>query len=138
MREDAPFLGCGWAFPPTFRGDGADVDMVSGDTDIAQGLRILLSTRPGERIMREDFGCDLASQLFGELDQGLQNAVERLIEDAILEYEPRIDVERIDVQPREDMPHCVQVELTYVIRGTNSRFNMVFPFYLMEAAHNGL
>jgi len=65
------FLGTGWSFPPTFTKGGADLIIVSGPEDIHQSLQILLSTQLGERVMREDFGCDLNVLLFEEVDQSL-------------------------------------------------------------------
>ncbi len=71
MLPESSFLGRGWAFPPSFSGGGADVEMVSGAADIQQSLQILIGTSPGERVLAETFGCNLASLVFEELDQGL-------------------------------------------------------------------
>jgi uncharacterized protein len=135
--SDAPFLGRGWAFPPTFSAGGADVEMVSGPQDIHQSLQILLSTVPGERVMQDAFGCDLHSLLFEELDQDLINTLEQLISDAILAHEPRIVLDTVEVTPSDSEASCVLISISYSIRGTNSRFSMVFPFYLMENAQAG-
>jgi uncharacterized protein len=137
MQPESSFLGRGWAFPPSFGPGGADVEMVSGSADIQQSLQILIGTSPGERVMQETFGCDLASLVFEELDQGLINTIERLLTDAILEYEPRIQVDRIDVTESDTQPGCVLIGVNYTVRDTNSRFNMVFPFYLTEATLPG-
>jgi phage baseplate assembly protein W len=134
QRETA-FLGRGWAFPPTFSADGAAVEMSAGFADIRESLQILLRTAPGERVMQELFGCDLSSQQFEEIDQELMSRIERLIEDAILEFEPRVTVESVEVKERE--PGCLLIAIAYSVIGTNSRFNMVFPFYVMEAAQPG-
>lgn len=138
MQAEISFLGRGWAFPPSFTRGGADVEMVSGAADIQESLQILLGTSPGERVMQETFGCDLASLVFEELDQGLINTIERLLTDAILEFEPRIQVDRIDVAESDEQPGCVIIGIEYTVRGTNSRFNMVFPFYLTEATLPGV
>ena len=137
VKADAPFLGRGWAFPPSFTAGGADVEMVSGAEDIEQSLRILLGTVPGERVMLESFGCDLERLLFAEADQGLCNTLERLVSNAVLEHEPRIDVNSVDVSQSVSEASCLLIRIDYTIRGTNSRYNMVFPFYLMEAAQPG-
>lgn len=138
MQPDISFFGRGWAFPPSFTRGGADVEMVSGAADVRESLQILLGTSPGERVMQEAFGCDLASLVFEELDQGLRSTIERLLTDAILEFEPRIEVDRIDVAGSDDQPGCVIIGVKYTVRGTNSRFNMVFPFYLTEATLPGV
>jgi phage baseplate assembly protein W len=131
--SDPAFLGRGWAFPASFSAGGADVDMASGVADIEQSLRILLGTWPGERVMQETFGCDLGSLVFAELDQRLINTVERLVGDAVLEHEPRIKVDRIDVDRSADEVSVLIITVHYTVRGTNSRYNYVFPFYLTEA-----
>lgn len=135
-RADA-FLGRGWAFPPALSAGGAGVEMVAGADDIHESLHILLATVPGERVMQESFGCDLPGQLFEELDQGLVNTIQRLVEDAIIEHEPRVDLEHIDVSRSEADAACVVISIRYTVRGTNTRYNMVFPFYLMEATLTG-
>jgi phage baseplate assembly protein W len=70
MADDQSFLGRGWSFPPAFSRSGAEVEMVSGAEDIRQSLGILLSTRLGERLMQDEFGCDLQHVLFEEIDRG--------------------------------------------------------------------
>lgn len=133
MSSDHAFLGTGWGFPPFFGAGGSDVEVVSGPVDIHQSLRILLSTRLGERVMREDYGCDLSGLLFEEMSQGLINQITGLVSDAILYHEPRIDLSKIDVASSEAEQGLLLIQLEYSIRGTNSRFNMVYPFYLFEA-----
>lgn len=137
MRGEGSFLGTGWAFPPSFTAGGGDVEMVSGADDIRQSLEILLATAPGERVMAETFGTDLPRLMFEELDQSLANAVERLVRNAIVEHEPRIKVDRVHVERSAEEPHCLLIHLYYTVRGTNSRFNMVYPFYRMEATLPG-
>jgi phage baseplate assembly protein W len=135
--SDAPFLGTGWGFPPTFGPQGAEVVMVTGGEDIHQSLQILLATRLGERLMQEEYGCSLDSVAFEELDQGLINTLNRTISDAILYHEPRITLDDIDVDESPAQPGLLLITLQYTIRGTNSRFNMVYPFYLNEATPPG-
>ena len=140
MPDEAPFLGQGWSFPPAFSRGGAEVETVAGIEDVHQSLRILLSTLPGERVMQESFGCDLESVLFEEVDQGLINTVTRLVTNAILDHEPRIELDRIDVEETVASAggRALRLAIHYTILGTNSRFNMVFPFYLDEAVTPGL
>ncbi len=133
MPSDRSFLGAGWRFPPAFTRGGAGVELVSGADDIEQSLEILLSTRLGERVMRPDFGCDLQHVMFEEIDQGLLNTLNSLISDAILYHEPRITLDRLDVSESEREPGLLLISLDYTIRSTNSRFNMVYPFYINEA-----
>ena len=137
MKQEQSFLGTGWAFPPTFSRGGEEVEMVSGAEDIHQSLQILLSTRLGERALQEDYGCDLSFVLFEEIDQGLLNSLNSLVTDAILYHEPRITMDNLDVSEDEDEPGRLIIQIEYTIRGTNSRFNMVYPFYINEATPPG-
>jgi uncharacterized protein len=137
MPEDQSFLGTGWSFPPTFTAGGSNVELVSGPEDIHQSLQILLSTRLGERVMQDEFGCDLNNVLFEEMDQGLVNTLTSLISDAILYHEARITLDKLDVSESETEQGLLLIRLEYTIRSTNSRFNMVYPFYINEAAVPG-
>lgn len=133
MPTDQAFLGTGWSFPPTFTPGGADVALVSGAEDIQQSLQILLSTRLGERVMQDEFGCDLQGVLFEEVDQSLINTVNSMIADAILYHEPRITLDQLDVTESPAEQGLLLISLEYTVRSTNSRFNMVYPFYINEA-----
>jgi phage baseplate assembly protein W len=133
MPANQSFLGTGWSFPPTFTAGGTDVEMVSDIEDIQQSLQILLSTRVGERVMQEDFGCDLNEVLFAEMDQGLINNLNNLVSNAILYHEPRITLDNLDISESESQAGLLLISIQYTVRGTNSRFNMVFPFYVNEA-----
>ena len=132
------FLGRGWHFPPSFTQNGRDVLTVAEEEDIQQSLQILLATAQGERTMLEDFGCDLNRCLFEEIDQTLVNSLDSLIRDSILYYEPRIDLVRVEVDESKDAAGILLIGIEYTVRSTNSRFNMVFPFYLNEAIQPGI
>ncbi len=138
MAGDSAFLGRGWGFPPTFTKGGARVTTVAGEEDIHQSLQILFATRPGERTMLQAFGCDLDHILFEEIDQGLITSLTRIIEDAVLYHEPRITLNSLDVNESEQEPGLLLITIDYSIRGTNSRYNMVYPFYLKEAVNPGV
>ena len=134
MAVNVSFLGQGWAFPPTFSQGGGDVALAAGVEDIHQSLQILLATRPGERIMQEDFGCDLHRFLFEEIDQRLVNALQQVVAEAILDHEPRVDLDDVSVTESANQPGLLLISIVYTVRGTNSRFNLVYPFYINEAA----
>ncbi|MGZ4954222.1 MAG: GPW/gp25 family protein [Methylobacter sp.] len=134
-NTDASFLGKGWSFPPAFSRNGRDVQRVSEHEDIQQSLQILLNTAQGERIMREDFGCDLQRFMFEEISQSLINSLTRLITDAVLYYETRIELNAIDVNESAEIDGLLSIAIDYTVRSTNSRFNLVYPFYLNEASY---
>jgi len=133
-RSPAPpsFLGTGWSFPPSFAPGGAEVAMVEGVEDVHESIQILLATSRGERPMQESYGCNLDSVLFEEMSPTLTNRVTSLIYDAILAHEPRVHLRAVNVTATNETG-VLQIRIDYSIRGTNSRYNMVFPFYLNEA-----
>lgn len=137
MADSNTFLGTGWCFPPSFSASGRDVHLVSGQEDIEQSLAILLATQRDERIMQEDFGCNLNEFLFAEISQGLIGRIRDMVEYAILHHEPRVVLNSVDVSDSEADTGTLLINIDYTIRTTNSRFNMVYPFYLNEAAFSG-
>ena len=132
--SDPGFKGTGWAFPPSFGRGGATVATVSGDEDIVQSLHIILATETGERVMRPKFGCNLSAFVFEEIDQGLISRIIRTVSDAILHYEPRVVAEKVDAVPDTENRSTLLIRVLYRSRITNARYNLVYPFYLDEAA----
>ncbi len=126
---DRAFLGMGWSFPPSFNKESKNVEMVVEEKDIEQSLQILLSTRPGERIMQPDYGCNLDIMIFEPLTTTLVTYISDLIRTAILYFEPRIDLNRIEIQSQDSTTGSVLIKVDYTVRSTNSRFNFVYPFY---------
>ena len=126
------FLGRGWSFPPTFSQMPAGVAMLEQEADIASSLEILLTTLPGERVMLPEFGCNLEELIFESLDTTTRTLLEDKIESAILYYEPRIDLEKVQLGGSLELEGVVLIDVTYRVRATNSRFNFVFPFYKQE------
>ncbi len=129
---DKSFLGTGWSFPPTFNEVANSIDMVSAERDIAESLFILLSTIPGERIMRPEYGCDLHSKVFARVDEGFKHDVVDLISTAISKFEPRVTLDTIDVDTSEVIDGIVYIHIFYEIITVNVRTNIVYPFYIIE------
>jgi len=132
MNEENSFLGKGWSFPPTFDNAGGEVLMLKGEDDIQSSLQILLATKLGERVMQPLFGCNLDAMVFELLDTTLKTEMKNLIERAILFFEPRINIDKIDIDSQNDLNGVVIITVNYVVRSTNTRGNLVFPFYLSE------
>jgi phage baseplate assembly protein W len=134
MTEDnkKSFLGTGWSFPPRFLDSEQGIEMSRDDDDIAESLHILLSTVPGERLMNPEYGCDLQSQVFQNINNSTKVIIEDLIATAILYFEPRIRLIGVNVDDAGQMSGIVNVSITYEVKGVNSRRNMVYPFYLAE------
>lgn len=133
MDNNDAFLGNGWAFPPQFFGNGAQVDMVAGEQDIRQSLEILLTTTLGERTLNSTFGSDLHRFMFDEIDQSMVNNLQNMIYDSLLNNEPRIKVESVNVDDSQVLEGCVRIQVSYIVRTTNNRYNLVYPFYIKEA-----
>ena len=127
-----PFIGRGWSFPPTFLADWPGVAMLDQEADIASSLEILLSTLPGERVMLPGFGCNLEELVFETLDTTTKTLLADKIETAILYFEPRIDLEKVNLDSSRQLEGVVLIEVIYRVRATNSRFNFVYPFYQQE------
>lgn len=132
-RNEVPFLGTGWTFPPTFERDPAAVRMSSADLNIQQCLWVLFSTTIGERIMLATYGSGLELRVFDALTTTLANTIRSNILKAILDWEPRIDVIAIDITQMAPLDGGLSISLDYLVRLTNARSNLVFPFYLTEA-----
>lgn len=139
--DNKQFLGRGWRFPPTFdhahgvTGVTGEVDMVSAEEDIRQSLMILFSTAPGERVMLPRYGCPLHLHVFDGMNQHTMTQLRGLISDAVLRYEPRIDLEDIVFDTGGALDGQLRIRLVYMVRQTNARSNMVFPFYFSEGTN---
>lgn len=130
-KKTGSFLGIGWAFPPAFNRGPQSVVMVADEEDIRQSLEILLTTSVGERFLRPTYGCDLKRYLFEPLDEGLVAYIRDLVDTAILYHEPRIRLKDLSLTASATSGELL-IDITYIIRSTNSRHNFVFPFYKDE------
>jgi len=131
------FLGRGWSFPPNFDRDRQGVDMTEKNEDIHRSLHILLTTTAGERVMQPKYGCNLDDLLFEALDTTNKALIKDRVRTAILYFEPRIDLLDVKIEARNELEGELVVEVDYLIRATNSRFNFVFPFYRNEGTEIG-
>ncbi len=133
---DKAFLGVGWSFPPEFHKHGSDmsVRMVAEEEDIRESLKILLNTRPGERVMQPAYGCGLHTMVFETLSESAVTEIKDVIERAVLFYEPRITLESVNVNTDEIYEGRLLIRLDYTVRRTNSRSNVVYPFYFIEGS----
>ena len=135
MPVDKSFLGTGWSFPPEFNGTTRDVQTVSKEDDIQQSLYILFSTTPGERVMQPSYGCDLRSMVFENITESAVTAIRDIIEKAVLFFEPRIDLNSVDLNTGQIKEGILNILVDYTIRATNTRSNMVYPFYFQEGTN---
>ncbi|WP_111429162.1 GPW/gp25 family protein [Rhodobacteraceae bacterium DSL-40] len=130
--DDPGFLGRGWSFPPRFDAASGRLIPVAAEEDIVESLRVLFITRPGERVMHPRYGCALQDLVFEPMNAETEAAIELAISRAVMFYEPRIELARVAVQVDDAPGGRLKVLLEYRIRATNTRHNVVFPFYLAE------
>ena len=129
--SDNAFLGTGWSFPPEFS-QNQTIKMVAGEQDINESLTILLSTNPGERVMTPEYGCGIKALVFSEINLGTITQIKAMIKNAILYFEPRIELEQIDIDTNDSLNGKLFITIDYTVIVTNSRSNLVYPFYIME------
>lgn len=126
---DSDFWGKGIKFPLEITDDGV-LAWSEGEDLIRQSINLILSTAPGERIMRPDFGCGLNELAFAVNNVTTHSRVSFAVEEALKKWEPRIHLEEVDVQSDSIDPAKLNIQIHYTILSNNSRYNMVFPFYL--------
>ncbi len=131
MKQDLrnSYLGTGWAFPVQANARG-EVALVSGAKDIDQSIRIILGTRPGERVMRPTFGCKAHELLFSERDATTASLLKKYVIDALNFWEPRIQIRSVNVLIDDDMDGALQVDIDYEIKATHDVRSIVYPFFL--------
>jgi phage baseplate assembly protein W len=132
VHGDAAFLGRGWSFPPAFDPASGRAAMVAAEDDVRESLRILLATAPGERVMQPDYGCALRPLVFATMDQTAATELRDAIEQAVLFHEVRVDLHAVTLDTAALHEGVLRVQLDYSVRSTNSRHNVVFPFYLLQ------
>lgn len=129
--QSQSFLGKGWAFP--IKPDPAGrLPYTAGEQKIRQSIWLILSTAPGERQMLPEFGCGIHDLLFQSNTANLRGSVQERVQDALLRWEPRIDVIDVRVQTPPDSRNELLIDITYRIRANNALHNLVYPFFINE------
>jgi len=134
-KDIKSFLGTGWSFPPSFDKSAASVLMISDIEDIEESIRIILTTTPGERTMLPDFGCNIRKLVFEVADARFSGELNHVIYHALLEYEPRIKMIDCQVVDQTSETGVAYVQINYIVIATNTRHNMVYPFYYLEGTN---
>lgn len=122
-------IGVGWAFPAGTT-SGGGIRLATGGADLDGSIRMVLSTVPGERVMRPDFGCAMWDYVFAPLDANTLGMIEKTVREALGRWEPRIAVDDVRAVAHPEAGK-VTVEITYTARATNDRRNLVYPFYVI-------
>jgi phage baseplate assembly protein W len=125
------YLGVGWAFP--VKPVGGRLRYAAYEDDVEQAVQVILLTESGERPMLPEFGGGLRGFVFEPNSTATHRAIERAVRAALVDWEPRIDVDRVEVTPDDVQPDLLLIQVDYVVRATNSFYNRVYPFYLLES-----
>jgi phage baseplate assembly protein W len=132
MSNDAKkFLGNGLSFPLRTDARG-QLTLVSGSEDIEQSIRIILGTRPGERVMRPTFGCRAHELLFEPKSAATASLLQEYVHEALVMWEPRIDVLSVEVTDDEAQDGALLAEIEYEIKAIHDTRSIVHPFYLSD------
>ena len=126
---DSDFLGVGITFPMELDELGK-VKMSRYEEAVRQSVWIILGTAPGERLMRPDFGCGIHNLVFAPNSAATIGKVVSEVTSALIEWEPRIDVLDVNAAPDDNQANLLLIQISYQVRTTNNRFNLVYPFYL--------
>jgi phage baseplate assembly protein W len=126
------FLGRGWTFPVKLDAATGRIALSEYEQDIQEAIRLIVSTAPGERQMRPDFGCGIHRLVFDTMNRATLGLFESRVREALVKWEARIEILALDVTIKDAANGQLDILLTYRIRETNNEFNLVFPFYLNE------
>ncbi len=123
-------VGRGWSFPLQV-GQQGGLTLTNDRNEIEQAIQIILTTSPGQRVMRPEFGCRLQELVFSPNNSLTAAQARRYVEEALGMWEPRISVMRVEVRPHSRQDNCLEIEVQYEIKPTHDRRSLVHPFYLI-------
>ena len=129
-RPEASFIGRGFFWPLQVDHTGS-IRLTEGADDLEAAMRVVLTTAPGERVMRAQFGCRIWDLLFEPVTANVLGLMAQAVRDALVQWEPRVEVERVDPVPDPRDAALVTITVGYRVRATNDRRNLVFPFYVI-------
>jgi phage baseplate assembly protein W len=130
MSNAADFIGRGFLFPLRVDQHGS-IALSNGAADLESSIRMVLITAPGERVMRPEFGCKIWELLFEPINANTLGLMAVAVRDALGRWEPRITVEDVVVEPDRRDEGMVMIRISYLVRTTNDRRNLVYPFYVI-------
>lgn len=125
------FLGVGWKFPIQVSPAGG-IATARFEQRIEESIYLILSTARGERLMMGDFGCGIHDLVFKPNNTGTRTAVVQQVREALVKYEPRIDVLDVAADWTPEQPNLLLIRVDYRIRANNAVGNLVYPFYINE------
>jgi phage baseplate assembly protein W len=127
--KSTEFLGKGLAFPIDVDQNGS-LKFSSYQKSVEESITIILSTQKGERMMNPDFGCRIHELLFKPNSAQTHALAEKYVIEALRKWENRIVLKEVKINSIELNKILIDVE--YQLKDTNSFYNFVYPFYLIE------
>jgi phage baseplate assembly protein W len=124
-------LGVGWRFP--VKPVNGRLTFARYEEDIEEAIQIILLTARFERQMLPEFGAGARNYVFEPNSSPTQRSIEAAVRRALIDWEPRINLESVVALPDPEEPNILRIHVDYVVRATNTFYNRVFPFYLQEA-----
>jgi phage baseplate assembly protein W len=130
MSDPSDFIGRGIAFPLRVDQSGS-IATSTGVEDIESSMRMILTTAPGERLMRPEFGCRIWELLFEPINANTLGLMGEAVRESLARWEPRATVTDIRLDPSSHDSGQVLINVDYTVRTTNDRRNLVYPFYVI-------
>ncbi|HNW38733.1 MAG TPA: GPW/gp25 family protein [Methanosarcina vacuolata] len=131
---DKEFLGTGWKYPISVKANGG-ISSSSYEENIQESILLILGTPKGERLMRPDFGCSIQKYAFSTMDTLTLRMIENAIYEALIDWEPRIEVNTVKTLTDEAHEGKLLISIDYKVRRSNTQVNLVYPFYLKEGSN---
>lgn len=130
MSDPSDFIGRGISFPLRVDQSGS-IATSSGPADLDSSIRMILTTAPGERLMRPHFGCKIWELLFEPINANTLGLMGEAVREAVGRWEPRVTLDDVRLDPSGQHAGEVLIEIDYTVRSTNDRRNLVYPFYVI-------
>jgi len=124
------FIGKGWAFPLRTDATGS-IALVGGEREVAESIRLILATAPGERPMRPEFGCAIHDLVFAPADAATAGEIAFAVRRSLELWEPRVTLDDVIVDFSAAAEGALYIDIRYRLRDTNDVRNLVFPFYVI-------
>lgn len=122
-------FGEGLSFPPRVGADGR-LAWSAGEANVREALRVLLLTEPGERLMRENFGCGLRRFLFEPNTVTTRELIRQQIEQTISRWEPRVSIQEVSVEADPENPRLVAINISFRLIATQALGRLSFSLQL--------
>ena len=125
---NSDFLGRGWKYPIDI--EKGRIAFSDGEDSIRESIMIILETEKGERIMRPDFGCEINELVFLPDNTQTATLIAFYIKEALMKWEPRIEVLDVNSYPDMEEKNKINIHIDYMIKTTNTKSNLVYPFFM--------